>query len=201
MNDISFDSFELIKYLDHQKYDNQRTISNALRISLGKTNRLLTELSTSRYINTNNSLTEKSKLLVERNRPKRAIILAAGSGLRKIRINNNVSKAFLNVKGEILIERLIRQLHEINIMEIYIIVGFMKEEFEYLIDKYKVKLIVNNEYFTRNNLYSLFLEKNHIENCFIVPCDLYLKKNHLKMMNFNLGIWLQTRLANIATSS
>lgn len=176
MNDISFDSFELIKYLDHQKYDNQRTISNALRISLGKTNRLLTELSTSRYINTNNSLTEKSKLLVERNRPKRAIILAAGSGLRMIPINNNVSKALLNVKGEILIERLIRQLHEINIMEIYIIVGFMKEEFEYLIDKYKVKLIVNNEYFTRNNLYSLFLEKNHIENCFIVPCDLYLKK-------------------------
>ena len=107
----------------------------------------------------------------------KAIILAAGNGLRMIPINNNIPKALLNVKGEILIERIIKQLHEKNITEIYIVVGFMKEEFEYLIDKFGVKLLVNKEYGDKNNLHSLFVAKDYISNSYIIPCDLYFKEN------------------------
>lgn len=72
-------------------------------------------------------------------------------------LNTQTPKALIEVNGEILIERLLKQLHEVGITEIYIVVGFLKEEFEYLIDEYGVKLIVNDEYATKNNLHSLFL--------------------------------------------
>lgn len=177
MNIISFDGFELIKYLDYWGYENQRIISNDLNISLGKTNKLLLELNKLHYLNDDYNLTHKSKLLIKRNVPQRAIILAAGNGLRMIPINNTVPKALLNIKEEILIERMIEQLHEVNITEIYIVVGFMKEEFEYLIDKYNIKLIVNNEYFIKNNLHSLFLARNYISNAYIISGDLYFNEN------------------------
>ena len=48
--------------------------------------------------------------------------------------------------GEALIERIIKQLHEVGIKEIYVVVGFMKEKYEYLIDEYGVELVVNADY-------------------------------------------------------
>ena len=74
-----------------------------------------------------------------------AIILAAGQGIRMIPINNSVPKALLEVNGEILIERIIEQLNESNINDITIVVGFMEDQFNYLIDKYDVKLVSNDE--------------------------------------------------------
>ncbi|MEI3279682.1 MAG: NTP transferase domain-containing protein [Eubacterium ramulus] len=56
-------------------------------------------------------------------------------------INTEVSKGLLEIHGEPLIERLIRQLHEAEIYDIYIVVGFMKERYEYLIDEYGVELM------------------------------------------------------------
>lgn len=106
-----------------------------------------------------------------------AIILAAGFGMRMVPINREVPKALLEVNGERLIERLIKQLHEVGVMDIYIVVGFMKEQFEYLQDKYGIELIVNNEYFFKNNLYSLSLVLNHISNTYIIPSDIWCKRN------------------------
>lgn len=106
-----------------------------------------------------------------------AIILAAGFGMRMVPINREVPKALLEVNGERLIERIIKQLHEVGIMEIYIVVGFMKEQFEYLQKEYGVELIVNDEYFLKNNLYSLSLVSNHIFNTYIIPCDIWCKRN------------------------
>ena len=63
----------------------------------------------------------------------------------------------LEVRNEPLIERLIRQLHEAGVRNITVIVGFMKESFEYLIDEYGVKLVFNPDYAKKNNLFSLAL--------------------------------------------
>mgnify|MGYP000160977665 CR=1 FL=1 len=82
-----------------------------------------------------------------------AVILAAGQGIRMIPINNSVPKALLDVNGEILIERIIEQLIESNINDITIVVGFMEDQFHYLIDKYGVKLVSNAEYKEKNNLH------------------------------------------------
>ena len=37
--------------------------------------------------------------------------------------------------------------------QIYIVVGFMKEQFEYLIDEFGVELIVNENYSSKNSLH------------------------------------------------
>ena len=94
--------------------------------------------------------------------PKRAIILAAGFGMRMVPINTEMPKGLLEVNVEPLIERIIKQLHEVGIRKTYIVIGFMKEKYEYLIDEYEVDLIVNTEYAAKNNLYSLKLVKEHL---------------------------------------
>lgn len=108
---------------------------------------------------------------------KNAIILAAGFGMRMVPINTMYTKGMLQVHGEPLIEHLINQLHEAGINNINIIVGFMKEEYEYLIDKYGVRLIVNKDYVEKNNLHSLKLAKDLIGNSYIIPCDVWCGEN------------------------
>lgn len=123
--------------------------------SLGIINKSLRELVLSGYLNEKMTPTLKLKKMMERKKSKHAIILAAGFGMRMIPINMETPKGLLEVKKEPLIERIIRQLHEVEIYSIYIVVGFMKEKYEYLIDEYGVNLIVNPEYAEKNNLYSL----------------------------------------------
>ena len=106
-----------------------------------------------------------------------AIILAAGQGIRMIPINNSVPKALLEVNGEILIERIIEQLNESNINDITIVVGFMEDQFNYLIDKYDVKLVSNDEYKEKNNLHSLNLVRNLINNTYIISGNVYFYEN------------------------
>lgn len=187
MNKLTYESYELIKNLYHDKYYTQRILAEDLKISLGKVNKLLVELQKLNYINKEYALTEKSISLVKQNNVNKAIILAAGIGMRMIPINNCIPKALLNIKNEVLIERLIKQLHEKNIFKIYVVIGFMKEEFEYLIDKFNVTLIVNNDYLFKNNLHSLNLVRNYIANSYIIPCDLYFKDNPFN--NLEIQSW------------
>ena len=86
---------------------------------------------------------------------KNAIILAAGKSSRFAPFTYEKPKGLFCVKGQILIERQIEQLIEAGIDEIYIVVGYMKEKFFYLEQKYGVKLIVNNEFGKKGNLYTL----------------------------------------------
>ncbi len=74
-------------------------------------------------------------------------------------------------------KRIIKQLHEVGIQEIYVVVGFMKEKYEYLMDVYSVELVVNPDYATKNNLHSLRLVKEHLENAYIIPCDIWCDRN------------------------
>lgn len=64
-----------------------------------------------------------------------------------------------------------------GIRNITIVVGFMKEKFDYLIDLFGVKLVVNPLYYRKNNLTSLALVRDRIANTYILPCDLYCAQN------------------------
>lgn len=97
--------------------------------------------------------------------------------MRMVPINTEVPKGLLEVNKEPLIERQIRQLHEAGIREIYVVVGFMKERYEYLIDEFGVELVVNAEYMTKNNLHSVYLVRNHLKNAYIIPCDIWCDQN------------------------
>lgn len=129
------------------------------------------------YLNEEMQLTRKAKQEIKQNSPKNAIILAAGFGMRMVPLNTEIPKGLLEIHGEPLIERSIKQLHEAAIYDIYIVVGFQKEKYEYLIDKYEVKLIVNAEYASKNNLYSMRLALEYLSNSYIIPCDIWCARN------------------------
>ena len=114
--------------------------------------------------------------------------------MRMVPINTETPKALLRVKGEVLIERHIRHLKEAGVENIYIVVGFMKEAFEYLIDKYGVKLLVNPDYSTKNNMYSLLKAIKYIKNSYIIPCDVWCEENPYR--SYELYSWYMVTTAN-----
>ena len=160
-----------------EPFVNQRLLVELSGHSLGIVNRALKSLSEQGYVNEDMSLTDKAYKEFKNKAPKKAVILAAGYGMRMVPINTETPKGLLEVSGEPLIERLIKQLHEVGIREIYIIVGFMKESYEYLIDEYGVQLIINTKYSSRNNLHSLKKAVMHLDNAYIIPCDIWCDTN------------------------
>lgn len=168
---------EILKFLYKEQYINQRVISEKTGYSLGAINKSVKSLVDSGFLSEDLKITRKADAFVKMSSPKKAIILAAGYGMRMVPINLETPKPLLDVNGERIIERQIKYLHDSGITEIYVIVGFMKEEFEYLIDQFDVKLIVNPDYATRNNLHSLCLASKKIENAYIVPGDVWFEVN------------------------
>lgn len=156
---------------------NQRELAEELKWSLGLTNKVISNLRSNELIDEKLKLTKKGQDTLLKSKAKNAIILAAGYGLRMVPINQNKPKALLTVDGKPLIERQIEQLQEAGITDITIVVGFMKEAFDYLCDKYNVKLVYNKDYAIKNNLHSLPCAANKISDTYIVPCDLYCTKN------------------------
>lgn len=167
----------VLKTLKEKGYINQRILSEETELSIGIVNQSLKSLNEKGLIDGDYILTKKAKELFSSRRPRNAVILAAGFGMRMVPINLTTPKALLEVRGEVLIERLIDQLHEVGVTDITVVVGFMKEAFEYLIDEKGVELEVNDQYAVRNNLYSLGQVMDKIGNTYVVPGDIWCAEN------------------------
>ena len=109
---------------------------------------------------------------------KNAIILAAGKSNRFAPFTYEKPKGLFIVRGEVLIERQIEQLIESGIDEIIVVIGYMKEKFFYLEQKFhQVKLVVNNTFGKYGNIYSLFVAKEYLNNTYICCADQYFLHN------------------------
>lgn len=106
-----------------------------------------------------------------------AIIMAAGTASRFAPLSYEKPKALIEVRGEVLIERQIRQLREAGIEEVVVVTGYKAEQFEYLKDKYGVVLIHNPDYLTRNNNSSIYVAREYIKNSYICSSDNYFVTN------------------------
>ena len=106
-----------------------------------------------------------------------AVIMAAGKSTRFAPLSFEKPKGLLEVKGEILAERQIRQLKEAGINDITLVVGYMKEMFFYLADKYNVKIVVNEDYCLYNNPSSLIRVASRLKNTYICSSDNYFSEN------------------------
>ena len=156
---------------------NQRDIAESSGYSVGFVNRTLRELQEEQLIDAGYRPTEKARAMAEANRPQRAVILAAGFGMRMIPVNQDRPKGLLEIQGEPIIEHTIRQLQDAGIKEIHVVIGYMKEQYEYLTDRFGADLIICRDYATRNNLYSLACAAEYLENAYIVPSDVYCYRN------------------------
>lgn len=175
---------DILNILWRNRFINQRHLSEITGHSLGVVNKSLKALLKEGYLNERMKYTDKGYALLSESHPKNAVILAAGYGMRMVPINTELPKGLLEVNGEPLIERTIRQLHERDIENIYVVVGFMKESYEYLIDEYGVEFLYNDEYAVKNNLHSLYQARNVLENSYIIPCDIWCGENPYREHEF-----------------
>lgn len=112
----------------------------------------------------------------------KAIILAAGMGSRLKELTKNVPKCMVEVNGETLIERLLKQVDKLRLDEIIIVLGYKKEVLIKYIEKLKIqtkiKYINNDIYDSTNNIYSLYLTKEDMLNndVLLIESDLILEE-------------------------
>lgn len=108
----------------------------------------------------------------------KALLMAAGKGSRIRPISSKIPKPLIPVNGTPMIEGIINRLNEIGVKEIIITVGYQKEKYYYLKDKYSnIELVENKEYTYKNTISSLWAAKDYIRNnnVIILESDLYLK--------------------------
>jgi len=158
----------------------QRLLAKELNISLGKTNQCVKEAMKEGYLTQQDShylLTPKGNQTLEGFRVSNAIITAAGFGSRFVPLTYETPKGLLEVFGERMIERQIKQLHEAGIFHITIMVGYLKEKFDYLIDQYGVELIYNPEYSSKNTLATLYHCRHLLDNTYLLSSDHWMREN------------------------
>lgn len=98
--------------------------------------------------------------------------MAAGLGTRLHPITLHTPKPLVIVNGVRMIDSIIRSLRENGIFEIYVVVGYLKEQFACLEEEYPdLKIIENPYYDTCNNISSLYVAREHLEDVIILDGD------------------------------
>lgn len=109
----------------------------------------------------------------------RAILLAAGMGTRLRPLTLDTPKSLIIVNGKPLLERQIEFLKEVGVEEIIVVTGYLSEKFNYLKDKYGVNLVHNDKYDVYNNIYTMYLVREYLEDTYVIDADVYISDNFL----------------------
>lgn len=173
MNKIMFD---ILLSVHNQKKYNEKSLARALYKPYSVVEQEYKRLVHEGYIE-DGKLTSKGYGVINDHKIDNAIILAAGISSRFVPICFEKPKALMKVKGEILIERQIKQLKEAGINEISIVVGYMNNAFDYLKGCYGVDLIYTDTFRTRNNHASVLAAKDRLKNTIVTSADLYFTEN------------------------
>lgn len=103
---------------------------------------------------------------------KRAIIMAAGRGERMHPLTLETPKPLIRVNGERMIDSVIHALHKNGVFEIYVVVGYKKDQFLPLETEYPgLHLIENPDYAIANNIASLYSAREYLSDCIILDGD------------------------------
>ena len=174
---LSKTQFEVLFSCIEQPKKTQREIALSAGISLGAVNKAVRELCAMNYLDKTACVTVQGMRAMQPYRVQSAVILAAGMAKRFAPLSFEKPKAMFEVRGEILIERLIRQLKQAGISNIVVVVGYMKEEFFYLEDEFGVSIEVNPQYAERGNYASLYCARAALGNSYVCCSDEYYPEN------------------------
>ena len=173
---IKCKQFDALCALKKHPHATQRELANAIGVSLGTANGIIRTLTQEKLVE-DGRLTARGLRELQPFKVENAIIMAAGLSSRFAPISYEKPKGLLRVRDEVLIERQIEQLLAVGINEIVLVVGYKKEMFFYLEDKYGVQIVINNEYASRNNNSSLMRVRELLGNSYICSSDDYFAEN------------------------
>lgn len=152
----------------------QRELAEVTKMSLGSVNRTLAGLSEMGLVD-ENGLTGMGYKELEPYRVKRAVFLAAGFGPRLVPVTLNTPKPLVRVKGIRMIDTLLDAVVRVGIEEIYIVRGYLGEQFDQLLYKYPmIRFIENPIYNESNNISSAMCARHLLKNAYVLEADLIL---------------------------
>mgnify|MGYP004517864993 FL=1 len=173
---LSYNQFMTMCALSEAPGATQRELAETTRLGLATVNATLKECVAAGFID-DKRLTEKGLTELKPYEVDNAVIMAAGLSSRFASISHDRPKGLLKVRGEVLIERQIKQLKAAGIDDIVMVVGYKQESFFYLEDEFDVKIVVNRAYAERNNNSSLMLVREILGNTYICSSDNYFEEN------------------------
>ncbi|WP_165054685.1 MULTISPECIES: phosphotransferase [unclassified Adlercreutzia] len=173
---ITENEFKVLAALNGGNVASQRDLAAAAGVSLGTANRSHRALAEASLV-AGFELTEAGRATLEPYKVENAIIMAAGLSSRFAPISYEKPKGLLKVRGEVLVERQIKQLQEAGITDITVVVGYKKEYFFYLEDAFGVSIVVNPEYASRNNNSTLKVVEHRLGNTYVCSSDDYFTRN------------------------
>ncbi|MBQ7045963.1 MAG: NTP transferase domain-containing protein [Clostridia bacterium] len=174
-------NFDILHFLSDTKGSaTQREIAAATNMSVGTVNKLMAEL-TAKGLVKDGKITPAGSEALEPYRVRRAIFIAAGFGSRMVPVTLNTPKPLVRVKGERIIDSLLDAVVAAGIEEIYLVRGYLGEQFDQLLYKYpNIKFIENPLYNQANNISSVLKAKDALtENTYIFEADILLYNKKL----------------------
>lgn len=152
----------------------QRAVAAGAKISLGNANQTVAAL-TEKGLIAEGAITEAGLAALEPYRVRRAVFLAAGFGSRLVPITLNTPKPLVRVKGKRIIDSLLDAMIAVGIEEIYIVRGYLADQFTQLLPKYPNIVFIDNPlYMEANNISSALAARHFLENAYVCEADLLL---------------------------
>lgn len=173
MTVLSRKQFDILALLaEERKSLSQRQIEEKSGYSLGTFNRVVQELAELNYVR-GGEITNEGVFALEPYRAKRAVFIAAGFGSRLVPITFNTPKPLVRVHGNRIIDSLIDACLAAGINEIYIVRGYLAEQFDQLLYKYPmIKFLENPLYNEANNISSALVARYLLSNAYVFEADL-----------------------------
>ena len=168
--------FLVLTFLEKaEKKPSQRIIADGVGVSVGTVNKILLSMRERNWVDDKLTVTDEGYEALEPYRVKRLIFLAAGLGDRLLPITINTPKPLIRVRGTRIIDTAIDAALAIGIEEIYIVRGYLSEQFDQLLSKYpQIKFIENPAYNETNNISSAMLVRHLMQNAYVMEADLLI---------------------------
>lgn len=171
----------------------QRQLEEKTGNSLGTINKIMKEFTDNGLV-ANGEITPEGIDVLEPYRAKKAIFIAAGFGTRLVPVTLNTPKPLVRVNGKRMIDTAIDACLEAGISEIYIVRGYLAEQFDQLLYKYPmIKFLENPSFNEANNISSAMTARYLMQNAYVLEADLIVSNpSIIRKYNYQsnvLGIW------------
>ncbi len=175
MPEISKKEFDVLVALKESENDvSQRQLEEVTGHSLSTINRKIKELEEKGLVK-DGKITSNGEKALEPYEVKRAIFIAAGFGSRLVPITLNTPKPLVRVNGQRIIDGLLDAVVKAGINEIYIVRGYLAEQFDQLLYKYPmIKFLENPIYNEANNISSAMCARHLLKNAYVFEADLLI---------------------------